>query len=135
MSDSVDYGKNLKRIVFTDTDHRHAQLVIKLKNDGITQAKFFRSLITGYLENDQRLVNYIRENGSLSIKRKNKIDKLEEKGKKMITDLGLDDEQIEDLFDLIAGEFPDLWKMDYFNVVEPAWNKIKIVIKANVSTL
>ena len=44
MSDSVDYGKNLKRIVFTDTDHRHAQLVIKLKNDGITQAKFFRAV-------------------------------------------------------------------------------------------
>lgn len=109
MSESnLEYGKNLKRIVFTDTDHRHAQLVVKLKSDGITQAKFFRQLITGYLENDHRLIDFVRENGSLSIQRKNKIHKLEEKGKVLVQELGLDDEQVEDIFDMIAEEFPDL---------------------------
>ena len=109
MSESnTEYGKNLKRIVFTDTDHRHAQLVVKLKNDGITQAKFFRSLITGYLNGDDRLVELVRENGKLSIQRKNKIQKLEEKGKALVQELGLDEEQVEDIFDMIAEEFPDL---------------------------
>lgn len=109
MTDSdLDYGKNLKRIVFTDTDHRHAQLVIKLKNDGMTQAKFFRHLITGYLQNDPRLIDFVRENGSLSIQRKNKIYKLEEKGRALVQELGLDDDQVEDIFDMIAEEFPDL---------------------------
>ncbi len=109
MSESnTEYGKNLKRIVFTDTDHRHAQLVVKLKNDGITQAKFFRSLITGYLKGDDRLVEFVRENGKLSIQRKNKIQKLEEKGKALVQELGLDEEQVEDIFDMIAEEFPDL---------------------------
>ncbi len=109
MSESnTEYGKNLKRIVFTDTDHRHAQLVVKLKNDGITQAKFFRSLITGYLNGDDRLVEFVRENGKLSIQRKNKIQKLEEKGKALVQELGLDEEQVEDIFDMIAEEFPDL---------------------------
>ena len=109
MSESnTEYGKNLKRIVFTDTDHRHAQLVVKLKNDGITQAKFFRSLITGYLNGDDRLVEFVRENGKLSIQRKNKIQKLEEKGKAIVQELGLDEEQVEDIFDMIAEEFPDL---------------------------
>jgi len=105
---NTEYGKNLKRIVFTDTDHRHAQLVVKLKNDGITQAKFFRSLITGYLNGDDRLVELVRENGKLSIQRKNKIQKLEEKGKALVQELGLDEEQVEDIFDMIAEEFPDL---------------------------
>jgi len=105
---NTEYGKNLKRIVFTDTDHRHAQLVVKLKNDGITQAKFFRSLITGYLNGDDRLVEFVRENGKLSIQRKNKIQKLEEKGKALVQELGLDEEQVEDIFDMIAEEFPDL---------------------------
>tara|TARA_Y100001938_G_C8011322_1_gene390209 strand:+ start:246 stop:581 length:336 start_codon:yes stop_codon:yes gene_type:complete len=105
---NTEYGKNLKRIVFTDTDHRHAQLVVKLKSDGITQAKFFRSLITGYLNGDDRLVEFVRENGKLSIQRKNKIQKLEEKGKALVQELGLDEEQVEDIFDMIAEEFPDL---------------------------
>ncbi len=104
----IEYGKNLKRIVFTDTDHRHAQLVIKLKNDGITQAKFFRSIITGYLEGDPRIVEFIRQNGNLSIKRKNNIHNLEQKGKTLVQELGLDDNQVEDIFDMIAEEFPDL---------------------------
>ena len=109
MSDTnSEYGKNLKRIVFTDTDHRHAQLVIKLKNDGITQAKFFRSLITGYIGGDDRLVEFVRESGKLSIQRKNKIQKLEEKGKTLVQELGLDEEQVEDIFDMIAEEFPEL---------------------------
>ena len=109
MSDSkVEYGKNLKRIVFTEIDHRHAQLVVKLKNDGITQAKFFRNLITGYLEGDPRLVEFVREKGNLSIQRKSKIHKLEEKGKALVQELGLDEGQVEDIFDMIAEEFPDL---------------------------
>ena len=40
--EDINYGKNNKRIIFTDTDHRHAQLILKLKTDGLTQAKFFR---------------------------------------------------------------------------------------------
>ena len=48
-----------KRVVFTDTDVRHAQLKIRLQHDGITQADFFRAMITGYLENDGRIVKYI----------------------------------------------------------------------------
>ena len=35
MAEDINYGKNQKRIIFTDTDHRHVQLVLKLKNDGL----------------------------------------------------------------------------------------------------
>jgi len=102
------YGKNEKRIVFTETDHRHAQLIAKLKIDGMTQAKFFRNLITGYLEGDERIEEYVLESSKLSIKRKNKVRNLRSIGHTTVNELGLDEGQIDDLFDVIAEEFPDL---------------------------
>ena len=66
MSEDINYGKNNKRIIFTDTDHRHAQLTLKLKDDGMTQAKFFRSIITGYLSDDDRIRSYVVDFGDLS---------------------------------------------------------------------
>ena len=64
--EDINYGKNNKRIIFTDTDHRHAQLILKLKTDGLTQAKFFRCLISGYLADDRRLRDFIIESSDMS---------------------------------------------------------------------
>ena len=44
-----EYGKNEKRFSFMDTDKRNAELLIRLKHDGLTKTKFFRALLTGYL--------------------------------------------------------------------------------------
>ena len=54
-----EYGNQTKRIIFYDTDHRHAKLKIKLKHDSLTQAEFFRTLMTGYLENNINILNYL----------------------------------------------------------------------------
>ena len=51
-----DYSDKDKRIVFTDKTHRHAQFLVRLRNDGLKQSVFFRSLITGYLEQDERIL-------------------------------------------------------------------------------
>ena len=48
-----------KRIVFDDTDIRHAQLKIRLQHDELTQAEFFRALISGYIDKDRHLINFI----------------------------------------------------------------------------
>ena len=108
MSEDANYGKNNKRIIFTDTDHRHAQLTLKLKSDGMTQAKFFRSLITGYLSDDDRIRNYVVDSGDLSKQKKQRNIKLREKGKQITQDLALSNDQLENIFDLISEEFPDL---------------------------
>ena len=102
------YGKNIKRIVFTETDHRHAQLVNKLKTDGMTQAAFFRNVITGYIQGDERIENFMLENGKLSKNNKQKVRNHRNKGRQIVSELGLDEEQIDDLFDVIAEGFPDL---------------------------
>ena len=108
MSEEIDYGKLSKRIVFTENDHRHVKLLMRLKADGLTQAKFFRSLITGYLNGDERIHSYIDEVGGLSIKRKHKSKKLREEGMQKLKDFSLNDGEIENIFDLIAEEHPDL---------------------------
>ena len=108
MSDTNDYGKNEKRIIFTDTDHRHAQLVLKLKNDGMTKSKFFRCIVSGYLNDDERIKQFVIENSKLSNKRKKRNIKLYNEGKQTMNDLGFSDEQLDEIFDLIAEEHPEL---------------------------
>ena len=108
MADEIDYGKLNKRIVFTENDHRHAQLVLKLKHDGMRQSDFFRSIITGYIAGDDRIQDYVSEVSGLSKARKSISRKLREAGKQNVKDFGFTDGEIENIFDLIEEEHPDL---------------------------
>ena len=97
-----------KKILFTDTDKRHADLKLRLHYDGLTQADFFRSLITGYLEKDKNIMNFItgvQEDKNIHSKKKRaKSKKLEEEGENLMKKLGLGEEEIENIFDLLEGE-------------------------------
>jgi len=105
---SENYGKNTKKIVFSDTDHNHARLILRLRHDGITQARFFRSIVSGYIEGDERIQNYITEISQQAILKKTASAKLQESGRQKAKGLGLSDQQVENLFDLIAEEYPEL---------------------------
>lgn len=104
----IDYGNLNKRIVFTENDNRHAQFMMKLREVGITQSKFFRLIITGFISDDNRLFEFITENSGQSKRKIKKINKLRNKGKQLMHDLAFDDGEIENIFDLIAEEHPDL---------------------------
>ncbi len=104
----IDHNSLNKRIVFTENDNRHAQFMMKLREVGITQSKFFRLIITGFIKDDNRLFEFISENSGQSKLKRNKIEKLKNKGKEIMQDLALDDTEIENIFDLIAEEHPDL---------------------------
>lgn len=108
MSKQVDYGKLTKKIVFTDSDHRHAQLIIRLRHDGISQSVFFRNIITGYIEGDERIQAFVDEFKKQSQSRKSKSKRLTEKGKEVMKDLNLTDKEVTDIFDIIAEEHPEL---------------------------
>ena len=108
MSTEIDYGKLTKRIVFTENDHRHAQLILKLKHDGMRQSDFFRAIVTAYLAGDKRIQSYIDEVSILSKKRKKKSQQLRVSGEQKVKDLGFTDGEIDNIFDLIEQEYPDL---------------------------
>jgi hydroxylamine reductase (hybrid-cluster protein) len=108
MSSEIDYGNLTKQIAFWDNDHRQAQLIIRCRHDGLTQAAFFRHIITGYIRGDERVQGYIDEVKEMGESRKKKSRTLKKKGDEMVKDFALTDGEVENIFDLVAEEFPDL---------------------------
>ena len=103
---------NTKKVVFDDTDIRHAKLKIRLEYDGLSQAEFFRSFITGYLEKDKNVMEYIKKykdnNKKLSKRNMKYQNKDNDIGNDMLGQFGIKDEELENIFDVIAKSNPDL---------------------------
>ncbi len=103
---------NKKKVVFSDTDVRHAQLKVRLQFDGISQAEFFRSFITGYLEKDKSIMDFItryKENNRKMSKRNMKfIIRDNESAQDLLAQFGIEDDELENIFDIIAKSNPEL---------------------------
>ncbi len=104
--------KKDKKIIFDDSSQRHARLKIRLEYDGLSQAEFFRSFITGYLEKDDRIISYLQ---SYKLKKKSQSKrnmkiaaKDNEKAEDLLSQFGIKDGELENIFDIIAKEHPDL---------------------------
>ena len=98
MSNDVEYGRLTKRIVFTENDHRHAKLTIRLKHDNIRQSDFFRGLITGYLNGDERICSYVDDIKPQSKTRKRKSKNLIEKGQDSLENFGFSEKEISNIY-------------------------------------
>ena len=106
----MKYGKNEKRILFYVTDKRHAELKIKLEYDGMRQSEFFRALVTGYLEEDEDIINYLtsyKEAYGRQSKRQQGVVNSEREQSAEKQSLFAEDE-IENIFNIIEKENPDL---------------------------
>jgi hypothetical protein len=111
--DKYEYGQELKIIRFSVTDDDHARLLTKLRNYNLRVSQLFRAVIDGIIEEEDNVTNFLNEyaleHKLLSKGRYMKLERLKKKGKKKVEDFGfLDDAEKEDIFDLIAQEFPDL---------------------------
>ena len=102
-----------KKIEFTDTDIRHAQLKIRLERENISQSDFFRACISGISDNDKDLMKFIRrykEENNIGRKRDIKItNKEDEKADDLMAKFGIKNDELDSIFDLIAEEHPELW--------------------------
>ena len=101
-----------KKIVFYDTPKRHADLNIRIKYDGFAFSEFFRTIITGYLGRDERIVSFVEEQKVLknkfSSKKRADSERMHEKAHQNKEIFALDREEIENIFDLIEKEHYDL---------------------------
>ena len=108
------YGTMNKKVVFYDSDKRFAELKIRLQHDGISQAQFFRGIVTGYLMQDGNVLSYVdRLKASKNIGNRTKKSIKEERelintGKEQLDKLALGDEEIENIFDILEKQNPDL---------------------------
>mgnify|MGYP003141556397 FL=1 len=113
MPDDPNYGQDLKSIRFMVSDDDHARLLIRLRHNKVKVSQFFRAVIDGIIEEDPNLIqfldSYVLNHKILSRQRFTKSLKLKKKGEEALEDWGLlDDAEKQNIFDLIAEEFPDL---------------------------
>ncbi len=112
MAEFENYGANDKKIMFYDTDKRHADLKVRLQHDGLTQSAFFRMLISGYLDKDVNLLSFIdkykQENNVQSGKQRKQLNKMIDNGRETEQQHGLKQSEVENIFDLIEQEHPEL---------------------------
>ena len=98
--------------MFVDTEERHARLKIRLEYDGFSKAEFFRILMTGYLDKDENVLKFIneyKEQKNIHNKKKRKGSRgLLEKGKETIRQFALEENEIENIFDIMEKEHPEL---------------------------
>jgi len=109
-----EYGTMKKKVVFYDSDKRYAELKIRLQHDGLTQSGFFRSVLTGYLTQDDDMMNFIdklkasKNHGNRSKKSIREERELIRTGKDTLSKLDLNQREIEDIFDILESQNPDL---------------------------
>ena len=107
----MPYGENKKKIVFYDTDARHADLKIRLHYHGMTQYSFFRAVVSAMVEEDEAFKEFLEQYKSKKeIQKKTHlktIKKEEEKAKENEKNF-LQKDELSDIFDLIEMEHPDL---------------------------
>tara|TARA_R100000008_G_C3558741_1_gene154762 strand:- start:476 stop:817 length:342 start_codon:yes stop_codon:yes gene_type:complete len=104
--------KTRKKFMFYDTEKRQADLRIRLQYDGLNQSHFFRAMITGYLEKDPDIMSYLdRYRGKhqvQGINKRNASKIILNKSEQTKDQFALKENEIEDIFDMIAQEHPDL---------------------------
>ena len=101
-----------KKIIFTIPEQTKAKFKIQLQYDSLTQAQFLRSMIQGYINKDSDFMNFISTvKDKLGVQSKVNI----KKSLKNISDaketerkFALGDEEVDNIFDMLEKEHPDL---------------------------
>mgnify|MGYP003662858869 FL=1 len=88
-------------------------LKIRLHHHGITQAAFLRGVVKAFLQEEQHFMDWFGtwklQNSSIkSAQRHHKSDKLKQAGEELASKFGINDGEIEDIFDVLAKEHPEL---------------------------
>jgi len=96
-----------RSLTFTLPDRTYMDLLIKIRHENLGWKRFFSFLIQGFIDDDLRIAGYLDERmknirAKYRTKALNKERKLTEETKKMF---GLDEEDIENIYDILEEEF------------------------------
>ena len=102
---TIPDSETRKKFMFYDSEERQIALRVRCQHDGFNQSQFFRMMITGYIEGNKLVHEFIsdcKERYSIQgIQKKNKLNKFKEMGDDNIKKFGLDSDEIENIFDII----------------------------------
>jgi len=105
------YGNTAKKICFQSTDKLHAELKIRLNYDEIKVCDFFNEMVAGYINKNKYVLAFIeelKEKKQISKIKRKKIIKAQQEEKKIIDQFGINKNDIENIFDILEKEHPDL---------------------------
>ena len=101
-----------KKIIFTIPANDKAKFKVQLQYDSLTQAKFLRGMIDGYINRDEDFMNFIAKmKGDTKVQSKAQLKKVEKNLVEMKQTKGafaLEDDEVETIFDMLEQEHPDL---------------------------
>tara|TARA_Y100000296_G_scaffold84607_1_gene118295 strand:+ start:261 stop:581 length:321 start_codon:yes stop_codon:yes gene_type:complete len=105
--------KNNSTVSFFLHSRLHEDLKIRMHYDGFkTQSEFFRACVISYLEKNDKFMEFLDfYKGDQKLQSKANIKKsarLRESGKDLMKKLGITEEDVENIFDLIEEEIPEL---------------------------
>lgn len=101
---------NQKTLVFTIDEDLHARFKIALHYDRMGQSTFIKHIIAAYMTNNIHIRNFMDEllAAKLSARKKRNRKKDRQEEKQVINDFALDKDEIQNIFDMIESENPDL---------------------------
>ena len=111
MTDKPKYGRDIKKVIFEETDKRHADLKIKLYYNELTQAQFFKGVESALLDDSPHalaLVEEIKKQNNASKTKRTKVSKSNKKADETIRQFALNDKEVESIFDILEKEHPEL---------------------------
>jgi len=101
------------KLTFFLSSKLHENLKIRLYYDQIkTQSEFFRYCVESYLEQDPLFMKFLNDykiNKNVQSKRRVlKSQRLGARGQKTLRDLALTEEEVENIFDILEEDLPEL---------------------------
>jgi len=99
---------NRKKIMFYETEDRQIKFRVRCQHDGLSQSEVLRILLTGYIEGDENIYEFVQNSKTrLNKQGKQKVQKMRHLKKLEIENINkfsLDEGEIENIFDMIETE-------------------------------
>ena len=114
------YAKDTKKFTFYAKDELHAKFKIRMQHHSLTQSEFLRACVEAAVQKDPIMEMFIEDykekNNKQSKAQRAKIKKEQEKSEELLNDFGIGEGDIDNIFDIIAKEHPEIWFFEYFSV-------------------
>ena len=94
------YAKDTKKFTFYAKDELHAKFKIRMQ--------FHEAVVSEDPMMEMFIDHYKEENGKQSKAQRQKIKKEKQKSEELLKDFGLGDGDLEDIFDMIAKDHPEI---------------------------
>jgi dsDNA-specific endonuclease/ATPase MutS2 len=101
-----------KQVAFSIPENEKAKFKVQLQYDSLTQGQFLKGIMFGYIEQDLDLMKFIaklkEELKAQSRIPRNKVERNLKDRQSTKNKFALEDDEVEDIFDILEQEHPDL---------------------------